>query len=66
MADNIVSTTHTISLSGAASPAGLSWNGRAHSAVTDAVMTARVVNDVAEYWRQLQCGMNDDTWSEQA
>ena len=31
----------TISLSGAVSQAGLSWSGEAHSAVTDAVMTAR-------------------------
>lgn len=44
----------TISLASAASQAGLSWNGQAHSALADAVMTAGVVCDVAEYWRQLQ------------
>lgn len=54
----------TISLSGAVNQAGLRWIGEAHSAVTDAVMTARVVNNIAEYWRQLQCEMNDDAGSE--
>lgn len=49
----------TISLSGAVSQTGLSWAGEAHSAVTDAVMTARVVNNIAGYWRELQCEMND-------
>ncbi len=49
----------TISLSGAVSQAGLSWAGEAHSAVTDAVMTARVVNNIAGYWREIQCEMND-------
>ncbi|MGG5964019.1 3'-5' exonuclease [Salmonella enterica] len=49
----------TISLSGAVSQAGLNWAGEAHSAVTDAVMTARVVNNIAGYWRELQCEMND-------
>lgn len=44
----------TISLSGAVSQAGLSWSGEAHSAIADAIMTARVVNDIAGYWRQLQ------------
>ncbi|ECE6512185.1 hypothetical protein E0V31_09380 [Salmonella enterica subsp. enterica] len=44
----------TISLASAASQAGLSWNGQAHSALADAVMTAGVVCDVAKYWRQLQ------------
>ncbi|EBH0780595.1 3'-5' exonuclease [Salmonella enterica] len=39
----------TISLASAASQAGLNWNGRAHSAVADAIMTARVVNDIAGY-----------------
>ncbi|EDU3770403.1 3'-5' exonuclease [Salmonella enterica subsp. enterica serovar Minnesota] len=48
----------TISLASAASQAGLNWSGRAHSAVADAVMTARVVNDVAGYWRQLQREMS--------
>ncbi|EGA5952178.1 3'-5' exonuclease [Escherichia coli] len=56
----------TISLSGAVRQAGLSWSGEAHSAVTDAVMTARVVNDVAEYWRQLQEDINEDTGSKPA
>ncbi|EHI3197214.1 3'-5' exonuclease, partial [Salmonella enterica] len=46
----------TISLSGAVSQAGLSWAGEAHSAV----MTARVVNDIAEYWCQLQHEMGDN------
>lgn len=27
-------------------------------------MTARVVNNIAEYWRQLQCEMNDGAESE--
>lgn len=49
----------TISLSGAVSQAGLSRAGEAHSAVTDAVMTARVVNNIAGYWHELQCEMND-------
>ncbi|MDF7679917.1 3'-5' exonuclease [Enterobacteriaceae bacterium ESL0689] len=40
----------TISLSRAVSQAGLSWVGQAHSAVTDAAMTAQVINDIAEYW----------------
>lgn len=44
----------TISLANAVSQAGLTWTGRAHSAVTDAVMTARVVNAVAEYYARLQ------------
>ncbi|EAP4203113.1 3'-5' exonuclease, partial [Salmonella enterica] len=44
--------------------AGLDWTGRAHSAVSDAVMTARVVNNIAGYWRELQCEMNDDAGSE--
>ncbi|HFV9934563.1 TPA: exonuclease domain-containing protein [Salmonella enterica subsp. enterica serovar Bovismorbificans] len=56
----------TISLSGAVSQAGLSWIGEAHSAVTDAVMTARVVNNIAGYWHELQCEMNDDAGSEPA
>ncbi|OIN22116.1 3'-5' exonuclease [Salmonella enterica] len=47
----------TISLASAASQAGLNWSGRAHSAVADAVMTARVVSEIAEYWHQLQCDM---------
>ncbi|EFT2485358.1 hypothetical protein HVH02_004309 [Salmonella enterica] len=49
----------TISLASAASQAGLNWSGRAHSAVADAVMTARVVIDVTGYWSQLQREMND-------
>ncbi|EHE6020016.1 3'-5' exonuclease [Salmonella enterica] len=56
----------TISLASAASQAGLNWSGRAHSAVADAVMTAGVVRDIAEYWRELQCEMNDDAGSESA
>ena len=56
----------TISLSGAVSQAGLRWIGEAHSAVTDAVMTARVVNNIAGYWHELQCEMNDDAGSETA
>lgn len=56
----------TISLSGAVSQAGLSWTGEAHSAVTDAVMTARVVNNIAGYWHELQCEMNDNAGSEPA
>ncbi|ECG0447623.1 3'-5' exonuclease [Salmonella enterica] len=53
----------TISLASAVSQAGLSWTGQAHSAIADAVMTARVLNDIAEYWLQLQCEMSDDTGS---
>ncbi|MBK0079827.1 3'-5' exonuclease [Kosakonia sp. S58] len=56
----------TISLSGAVSQAGLSWTGEAHSALTDAVMTARVVYNIAEYRRGLQCEMNDVAGSEPA
>ncbi|EEE0771431.1 3'-5' exonuclease [Salmonella enterica] len=56
----------TISLSGAVSQAGLSWTGEAHSAVTDAVMTAQVVNNIAGYWHELQCEMNDNAGSEPA
>ncbi|EBZ6267854.1 3'-5' exonuclease [Salmonella enterica subsp. enterica serovar Oranienburg] len=47
----------TISLASAASQSGLNWSGRAHSAVADAVMTARVVSEIAENWHQLQCDM---------
>ncbi|EBF8098471.1 3'-5' exonuclease [Salmonella enterica] len=49
----------TISLAGAASQSGLTWTGPAHSAVTDAVMTAQVVNAIAEYYSQLQCEMRE-------
>ncbi|EBP7191496.1 3'-5' exonuclease, partial [Salmonella enterica] len=56
----------TISLSGSVSQAGLSWAGEAHSAVTDTVMTAQVVNNIAGYWHELQCEMNDDAGSEPA
>lgn len=56
----------TISLSGAVSQAGLSWSGEAHSAVTDAVMTAQVVNNIAGYWHELQCEVNDGAGSEPA
>ncbi|EDX0374295.1 3'-5' exonuclease [Salmonella enterica] len=50
----------TISLASAVSQAGLSWTGQAHSAIADAVMTARMVNDIAEYWYQLQREMGDN------
>ncbi len=50
----------TISLAAAVSQSGLSWTGQAHSAVTDAVMTARVVSDIAEYWCQLQREMDEN------
>ncbi|WP_410958256.1 exonuclease domain-containing protein [Salmonella sp. SAL04162] len=50
----------TISLASAASQAGLNWTRQAHSAVADTVMTARVVNDIAEYWCQLQREMDDN------
>lgn len=43
----------TISLASAASQAGLSWSGQAHSAPADAAMTAGVVSDIARYWSQL-------------
>lgn len=56
----------TISLSGAVSQVGLSWTGEAHSSVSDAVMTARLVNNIAEYRRVLQCEMNDDAGSDPA
>lgn len=49
----------TISLANAVSQAGLVWTGQAHSAVTDAVMTAQVVNAIAEYYSQLQCEMRE-------
>ncbi|MGS9074040.1 hypothetical protein ACQWF3_26370, partial [Salmonella enterica subsp. enterica serovar Infantis] len=48
----------TRSLASDVSQAELSWSGRAHSAVAVAVMTARVLNDIAEYWRVLQCEYN--------
>lgn len=51
----------TISLASAASQAGLSWSGQAHSAPADAAMTAGVVSDIARYWSQLQREMRDDT-----
>lgn len=44
----------TISLASAAGQAGLSWQGQAHSALADAVMTVGVVSDIASYWSQLQ------------
>ncbi|EBF0561040.1 3'-5' exonuclease [Salmonella enterica] len=50
----------TISLASAVSQAGLSWTGQTHSAIADAVMTARMVNDIAEYWYQLQREMGDN------
>ncbi|MGS9092663.1 3'-5' exonuclease, partial [Salmonella enterica subsp. enterica serovar Infantis] len=48
----------TLSLASAVRQADLCWSGRAHSAVADAVMTARLLNDFAEYWRVLQCEYN--------
>lgn len=51
----------TISLASAASQAGLSWSGQAHSAPADAAMTAGVVSGIARYWSQLQREMRDDT-----
>lgn len=56
----------TISLDRAVGQTGLSWTGQAHSAVADAVMTARVVNNIAGYWHELQCEMNDEAGSEPA
>ncbi|EBW6041193.1 hypothetical protein A4J19_26885 [Salmonella enterica subsp. enterica serovar Oranienburg] len=38
----------------------LSWSRQAHSAVADAVMTAGVDRDIAEYWCQLQREMDDN------
>ncbi|EED7773058.1 3'-5' exonuclease [Salmonella enterica subsp. houtenae] len=49
----------TISLASAASQAGLNWSGPAHSAVADAVMTAGVVRNIAEYWQVLQRDLRD-------
>ncbi|MGS9164846.1 hypothetical protein ACQWF7_26480, partial [Salmonella enterica subsp. enterica serovar Infantis] len=40
------------------SQADLSCSVRAQWAVADAFMTARVLNDIAEYWRVLQCEYN--------
>lgn len=54
----------TISLASAVSQAGLHWNGKAHSAAADAIMTACMVNDVAEYWDQLQREKSHYTGSE--
>lgn len=48
-------------LASAASQAGLNWNGRAHSAVADAVMTVRVVSEIAEYWHLLQRELSDNS-----
>lgn len=50
----------TISLASAAGQAGLSWQGQAHSALVDAIMTAGVVSDIAAYWGQLKCEMGND------
>lgn len=49
----------TISLASAAIQAGLNWSGQAHSAVADAVMTAGVVRNIAEYWLILQRDLRD-------
>lgn len=49
----------TISLASAAGQAGLSWQGQAHSALADAVMTVGVVSDIASYWSQLQREMRN-------
>ncbi|EGK0962740.1 3'-5' exonuclease [Salmonella enterica] len=49
----------TISLTSAAIQAGLNWSGQAHSAVADAVMTAGVVRNIAEYWLMLQRDLRD-------
>lgn len=49
----------TISLASAASQAGLNWSGPEHSAVADAVMTAGVVRNIAEYWQVLQRDLRD-------
>lgn len=43
----------TISLASAAREAALDWAGRAHSAVADARMTARVVSVIASYYPEL-------------
>ncbi|MDF8717585.1 3'-5' exonuclease, partial [Escherichia coli] len=43
----------TISLACAASQAGLTWEGQAHSAIADARMTAGVVNAIAAYHLEL-------------
>lgn len=43
----------TISLASAASQAGLTWEGQAHSAIADARMTAGVVNAIAAYHLEL-------------
>ncbi|WP_436883053.1 3'-5' exonuclease [Enterobacter asburiae] len=43
----------TISLASAASQAELTWDDRAHSAIVDARMTARVVNFIAAHYLQL-------------
>lgn len=43
----------TISLASAASQAGLTWEGLAHSAIVDARMAAGVVNAIAAYHLEL-------------
>ncbi|HFG3231745.1 TPA: 3'-5' exonuclease, partial [Escherichia coli] len=43
----------TISLACAASQAGLTWEGQAHSAIADARMAAGVVNAIAAYHLEL-------------
>ena len=43
----------TISLASAASQAGLTWEGQAHSAIADARMAAGVVNAIAAYHLEL-------------
>lgn len=56
----------TISLASAAAQAELAWEGTAHSAVADAVMTAGVVKVIAGYSRKLQRELTsrDDTVTE--
>ncbi|MBN6329352.1 3'-5' exonuclease, partial [Escherichia coli] len=43
----------TISLACAASQAGLTWEGQAHSTIADARMAAGVVNAIAAYHLEL-------------
>lgn len=42
-----------------AAAANVAWPDRAHAAVTDAYMTAAVVNVIADYYRLLTAGAVD-------
>lgn len=49
----------TISLSNAAAAAGLSWSGKAHTAISDCEMTRRVAIAIADEYKHLIDKLND-------